>query len=57
MMTAKDYLKAISSGETFGLLPKDKLHFSIISENNFNLIVKHREIDSYKMFYESRYTE
>jgi hypothetical protein len=57
MKTAKDYLKAITSGETFGLLPKDKLHFSIISENNFNLIVKHREIDSYKMFYESRYTE
>lgn len=56
MKTANDYLKAIVSSNAFAMLPTEKLHFSIISENNFSLIVKHREIDSYKVFYESRYT-
>lgn len=57
LVTANDYMKAIVSSNAFALLPTEKMYFSIISENNFNLIVKHREIDSYKMFYESRYTQ
>ncbi len=57
MKTAKDYLEAITKGNAFSMLPAAKMHFSIISENNFSLIVKHREIDSYKVFYESRYTQ
>jgi len=54
---AKDYLGAIVAGNTFGNYAPGALSFSIISENNFNVIIRHRELESYMLFYESRYTK
>lgn len=54
---ASKYLSAVKNTDFIKKLPSEKIHLSIISENNFNLIVKHREIDSYKVFYEARYTQ
>jgi tetratricopeptide (TPR) repeat protein len=54
---AKDYAGAIVAGGNFSSYQQGDLTFSIISENNFNIIIKHREIESYLLFYEARYTK
>ena len=52
---AKDYMKAITASDTFKKYAPDAMQFSIISENNFNIIIRHRELESYLLFYQSRY--
>jgi tetratricopeptide (TPR) repeat protein len=53
---ANDYLGAIVSANVLSKYAPGILTYSIISENNFNLIIKHREIESYLLFYQSRYS-
>lgn len=57
LKTAKDYLAAITASTAMTKFALPKIFTSIISENNFNLIVRNREIDSYKVFYNSRYSQ
>jgi hypothetical protein len=54
---AKDYLGAIVAADTFKKYAPGSLTFSIISENNFNIIIRHRELESYLIFYQSRYSQ
>jgi tetratricopeptide (TPR) repeat protein len=54
---ANDYASAIVSSGSFGSYQPGDLRFSIVSENNFNVIVKQRDVEPYLVFYEARYTK
>ncbi len=57
LITAKNYLAAITKSETFKTFPEGSLQFSIVSDSNFNMIVKNRNTEAYRVFYETRYSE
>lgn len=57
MTQAKEYASAIISEGHFAHYPPGSLTFCIISENNFNMVVKQRDIEPYLLFYHTRYTQ
>ncbi len=56
MKKAASYLQAVKEDfYTFDDINPDDLEFFIISDTNFNMVIKNREFDSYRLFFEKKY--